>query len=613
MRHRRLYGTPGGGPDPDRGPRSGSSTAATTRPGIALVDEDGDLFVEKRAGKLANLQTAIADRTPHAAIGLAHTRWATHGRPNDLNAHPHQDCTGDITVIHNGIIENFRELRDGLEARGHTLTSETDTEAIAHLVEEAYEGDLADAVRAALRQARRAPTRSSSCTAARSSRLVGARKDVPLVVGLADGETLPRQRRRGDPRPHEPGRLPRGGRRRRPAADGRRRSPTSTARPGARSSRPSTGRPRPPRRAATSTSCSRRSTSSPRRSRQCDRRPRHPRRPHPARGARRRSAETLRAVDRIELVACGTAYYAALVGAAAIQDWTGLPARATVGSEFRYSPPPLDGRTLVIAVTQSGETADTIAPTRLARERGCPIVAVTNTVGSAITREARRGRLPPGRARDRGRGVQDVRDPGHDARDPRRGDRQGARRARAANRSRSLPPRSTPCPQRPRGRSINASGVAELARRYVNSRGFMFVGRGYTYPTALEGALKLKEVSYVHAEGYAAGELKHGPISLLDAECPLVAVATRSSVYDKLISNVMEGRARDARVIAVATEGDPQIERFADDVCWVPDTHEALSPVLAIIPLQLFAYHVAVARGTDVDQPRNLAKSVTVE
>jgi glucosamine--fructose-6-phosphate aminotransferase (isomerizing) len=164
-------------------------------------------------------------------------------------------------------------------------------------------------------------------------------------------------------------------------------------------------------------------------------------------------------------------------------------------------------------------------------------------------------------------------------------------------------------------RAIDAASVdaAALARRYVNSRGFMFVGRGYTYPAALEGALKLKEISYVHAEGYAAGELKHGPISLLDAECPLVAVATRSSVYDKLISNVMEGRARDAKVIAVATEGDPQIERFADDVRWVPDTHEALSPVLAVIPLQLFAYEVAIARGTDVDQPRNLAKSVTVE
>ncbi len=317
-------------------------------------------------------------------------------------------------------------------------------------------------------------------------------------------------------------------------------------------------------------------------------------------------------MTRVELVACGTASYAALVGAAAIQDWTGLPARVTVGSEFRYSPPPLDGDTLVIAVTQSGETADTIVPTRWAREQGCPIVAVTNTVGSAITREAdavmflqagpeiavaasktfvtqvttlivlaaaiakARGALDPERELELGQALRALPD--------------------AAARALELNP-----------------GIADLARRYVNSRGFMFIGRGYSFPAALEGALKLKEISYMHAEGYAAGELKHGPISLLDAECPLVAVATRSRIYDKLVSNVMEGRARDARVIAVATEGDTSIHRYADDVLWVPDTEEALSPALAVIPLQLFAYHTAVTRGTDVDQPRNLAKSVTVE
>ena len=319
-------------------------------------------------------------------------------------------------------------------------------------------------------------------------------------------------------------------------------------------------------------------------------------------------------IERVELIACGSAYYASLVGASAIQAWTGLPARATVGSEFRYAPPPLDERTLVIAVTQSGETADTIAPTRLARERGCPVIAVTNTVGSAITREADAVMfLQAGpeiavaasktfvtqvttlvilaAAIAKARGALAEADELRARR--RRCARSPAAAARALDRRRATTP--------------------ELARRYVNSRGFMFVGRGATYPAALEGALKLKEVSYVHAEGYAAGELKHGPISLLDAECPLVAVATRSSVYDKLISNVMEGRARDARVIAVATEGDEAIEAYADDVCWVPDTHETLSPVLAVIPLQLFAYHIAVARGTDVDQPRNLAKSVTVE
>ena len=323
--------------------------------------------------------------------------------------------------------------------------------------------------------------------------------------------------------------------------------------------------------------------------------------------------EVLRTVERVELVACGTAYYASLVGANLLQAWTGLPARATVGSEFRYSPPPLDGKTLVIAVTQSGETADTIAPTRHARERGCPIVAVTNTVGSAITREAdavvflQAGPeiavaasktfttqvttlviLAAAIARIRGT-LDDAAEGG------------------LADALHALPAAAQ------RAIDENAPGAPAVARRYVNSRGFMFVGRGYAMPTALEGALKLKEVSYVHAEGYAAGELKHGPISLLDAEYPLVAVATRSRVYDKLISNVMEGRARDARVIAVATDGDVQIERFADEVLWVPDTHEALSPILAIIPLQLFAYYTAIARGTDVDQPRNLAKSVTVE
>ncbi|MBA2299321.1 MAG: glutamine--fructose-6-phosphate transaminase (isomerizing) [Chloroflexi bacterium] len=577
--------------------------------GIALVDDGGDLFVEKRAGKLANLETAIADRTPHAAIGLAHTRWATHGRPNDLNAHPHQDCTGDITVIHNGIIENFRELRDGLEARGHKLTSETDTEALAHMVEEAYAGDLADAVRAALRRAEGAYA-IAVMHRGEGDRLVGARKDVPLVVGLADGESFLASDvaailahtdqviflEDGD------------------VADLRPWGVTITDVAGTEVQREVTT-------IDWTSEAAEKGGYEHFMLKEIHEQPQTLRQTIAGRVTSEDHIwleelegfeETVRQVDRVELIACGTAYYAALVGATAIQDWIGIPARATVGSEFRYNPPPLDGRTLVIAVTQSGETADTIAPTRLARERGAPVIAVTNTVGSAITREADRILflqagpeiavaasktfvaqvttlviLAAAIAKARGTlGAEQELELG------------AALHALPAGAAKALE---------------NSSGIEDLARRYVNSRGFMFVGRGYTYPTALEGALKLKEVSYVHAEGYAAGEMKHGPISLLDAECPLVAVATRSSVYEKLASNVMEGRARDARVIAVATEGDTQIERFADDICWVPDTHEALSPVLAIIPLQLFAYHVAIARGTDVDQPRNLAKSVTVE
>ncbi|HEY7827381.1 MAG TPA: glutamine--fructose-6-phosphate transaminase (isomerizing) [Candidatus Limnocylindrales bacterium] len=577
--------------------------------GIALVDDQGALFVEKRAGKLANLQTAIADRTPHAAIGLAHTRWATHGRPNDLNAHPHQDCTGDITVIHNGIIENFRELRDGLEARGHVLTSETDTEAIAHLIEEAYQGDLADATRAALRQTHGAYA-LAVMHRAEPDRLVGARQNVPLVVGVAAGETFLASDvaailahtdqviflEEGDVADLRPGGVVISD------VDGRPVSRSVTTITWTAEAAEKGGfdhfmlkeiHEQP---AALLQSITGRLTRDDRI--EVD--------------ELAGLTEVLARVRRIELVACGTAYYAALIGAAAIQEWTGLPARATVGSEFRYSPPPLDGDTLVIAVTQSGETADTIAPTRLARERGCPVIAVTNTVGSAITRDAdavlflQAGPevavaasktfvtqvttlviLAAAIARARGSLALE-------------------REVELGRALRALPEAAQ------RTLDLNTD-IAALARRYVNSRGFMFVGRGYGFPAALEGALKLKEVSYVHAEGYAAGELKHGPISLLDAECPLVAVATRSSVYDKLISNVMEGRARDARVIAVATEGDPQIARFADEVCWVPDTDEVLSPILAVIPLQLFAYYTAVARGTDVDQPRNLAKSVTVE
>jgi glucosamine--fructose-6-phosphate aminotransferase (isomerizing) len=577
--------------------------------GIALVTESGELFVEKRAGKLANLQTALLNRTPNAGIGLAHTRWATHGRPNDLNAHPHVDCTGAITVIHNGIIENFRELRDELESRGHVLTSETDTEALAHLVEEAYAGDLADAVRAALGRVRGAYA-LAVMHRGEPDRLVGARQDVPLVVGIGDREAfiasdvaaiLAHTNRvifleEGD------------------VVDLRPTSATITAVDGTPVERLVTRvdwTPEAAEKGGFDHFMLKEIHEQPQALRQClagrlglD-------------GTIRTDelagiTAVLAAVDRVEFVACGSASYAALVGAAAIQEWTGLPARVTVGSEFRYSPPPLDGRTLVIAVTQSGETADTIAPTRLARERGCPVIAVTNTVGSAITREADavlflQAGPEVAVAASKTFTTQVLTLVLVAAQIARlRGTLDPALEAALVADLRALPDAAQ--------RALDASaGIAAIARRYVGSRGFMFVGRGYTYPTAMEGALKLKEVSYLHAEGYAAGELKHGPISLLDADCPLVAVATRSPVYEKLVSNIMEGRARDAKVIAVATDGDEQVERFADDVLWVPSTHEALGPILAIIPLQLFAYHAAVARGTDVDQPRNLAKSVTVE
>ncbi len=576
--------------------------------GIALVRSDGSVFVEKKAGKLENLRAAIGDTLPSSGVGLAHTRWATHGRPNDLNAHPHVDCTGDIVVIHNGIIENFRELRDGLEARGHRLASETDTEALAHLVEEAYAGNIGDAVRRALSQVSGAYA-LVVLHRGEPGRLIGARMNVPLIVGVGNGENFVASDvaavlehtdrvvflEEGDVVDLDSTSV------RITGLDGEPRERAVHTIDWTIEAAEKGGYPHFMLKEIYEQPDAIRAAITGR-----------------LRGDRivldelQPILEALERADRVEFVACGTAAYASQVGAHLVEQWVGIPARVTVGSEFRYAPPPLDGRTLVVAVSQSGETADTLAATRLARERGCPIVAVTNTVGSALTREAdavcflqagpevavaatktfvaqvtvlvmiaavvarTRGRLEPERERE------------------------------LAAAARALPSQAR------RVLELD-SRVREAARRYVNSRGFMFIGRGASYPAALEGALKLKEVSYTHAEGYAAGELKHGPISLLDVEVPLVAVATRSSVHEKLVSNVMEGRARDARVIVVATEGDDEIRRCADDVFAVPDTLEALSPILAVIPLQLFAYHMAVARGTDVDQPRNLAKSVTVE
>jgi glucosamine--fructose-6-phosphate aminotransferase (isomerizing) len=576
--------------------------------GIALVTDNGDLFVEKRAGKVAVLQDALGGDPPRAGVGLGHTRWATHGRPSDLNAHPHSDCTGRITVVHNGIVENFRSLRDELVAKGHTLASETDTEVVAHLVEDAYQGDLADAVRAALGRLEGAYA-LVVMHRDEPERLVGARLNAPLLVGVGEGESflasdvsaIVAYTRRviylsdGDVADLTPG------------------TATITDRNGVRLERPI-------HEIEWSVEAAEKGGYAHFMLKEIHEQPAALR---SAMAGRVRGdsicleeidaiREKLTSIQRVELIACGTAFYASLVGGSLFQDWLGVPARANVASEFRYSPPPLDARTLVVAVTQSGETADTIAAARLARERGATVIAVTNTVGSAITREAHASvflqagpevavaatktfvtqvvtlvMLAADIAHHLGRRTRQEEDELVDA-------------------LKALPDAVE--------RAIElSSATEEIAARYSAAAGFMYIGRGFGYPAALEGALKIKEISYLHAEGYAAGELKHGPISLLDADVPLVAVATRSAVYEKLISNLMEGKARDARVLAVATEGDTQIERLATDVCWVPDTAEALSTILAVIPLQLFAYYVAVARGRDVDQPRNLAKSVTVE
>ena len=577
--------------------------------GIAVLTEDGKVFIEKKAGKLSNLTDHLNGDAPAGHPGIGHTRWATHGRPNDTNAHPHTDCSGKLALIHNGIIENYAEIKNRLVAEGHRFTSETDTEVLAHLIESKYTGELVDAVRAALNEVRGAYAIGVMHTD-HPDRIVGARMNVPLIVGLGDGEgfiasDVPAilEHTKNVVILHE--------------GDIADVTPSGTrilSLDGTELQRDVTEihwNIEAAEKGGFAHFTLKEIYEQPHAIQECLR----------GRVAPDGSvtlpeldaiADKLARVERVYVVGCGTASYAAHVGAYLIQDWVGLPATMQIGSEMRYSPPPIDDRTLVIGVSQSGETADTLAPLKLAEERGATVVVVTNVVGSAITREAdavcylQAG--PEIAVASTKAFVTQVlvlqMIALHLA---------GARRTLSENRLRTFGQALRSLPRLAAETLRTAPQIKKLAQRYARARDFIFIGRGVGFPIAMEGALKLKELSYVHAEGYAAGELKHGPIALLDPETPLVAIATQGATYDKLVSNIAEARARTSPVIAVATDGDEAIARYAQDVLYVPETLEALAPVLAILPLQLLAYEVAVARGTDVDQPRNLAKSVTVE
>ncbi|MDQ4034476.1 MAG: glutamine--fructose-6-phosphate transaminase (isomerizing) [Chloroflexota bacterium] len=577
--------------------------------GIAVLTDDGQVFIEKKAGKLTNLTDHLNGDAPAGQPGIGHTRWATHGRPNDTNAHPHSDCTGKLALIHNGIIENYAEIKARLTAGGHRFTSETDTEVLAHLIETKYTGDLVAAVRQALNEVRGAYAIGVMHTD-HPNRIVGARMNVPLIVGLGDGEgflasDVPAilEHTKNVVILHE--------------GDVADVTPEGTR----ISSLDGTEVQRDVTEIHWSIDAAEKGGFAHFTLKEIYEQP------HAIQECLRGRvdaagnvtldelapiADRLADIDRVYIVGCGTASYAAHVAAYLIQDWVGLPATMQVGSEMRYSPPPIDERTLVIGVSQSGETADTLAPIKLAEERGAAVIVVTNVVGSAITREAdavcylQAG--PEVAVASTKAFVTQVlvlqMIALHLA---------GLRGTLSANRRRTYGQALRSLPRQAAETLKLAAQIKKLARRYAHVRDFIFIGRGVGFPIAMEGALKLKELSYVHAEGYAAGELKHGPIALLDPETPLVAIATRGAIYEKVASNVAEARARSAPVIAIATEGDDQIDRYAQDVLYVPDVPEPISPVIAVLPLQLLAYEVAVARGTDVDQPRNLAKSVTVE
>jgi len=577
--------------------------------GVAVLD--GDLTVVKKAGKLEALEKELADEgAPSGRVGIGHTRWATHGPPTDLNAHPHLDCRGRIAVIHNGIIENFHELRERLELNGHTLISQTDTEVVAHLVEDAVRAgaDLPDAVRAAVAELEGAYA-IVVLSADQPDVIVGVRVSSPMVVGLGEGESLLAS--------DAPALLPRT-RRIVPLLDGqvaelRTDGVRLTDLRGVEAEVRALDVEWDLRRAEKGgfdDFMLKEIHEQPQAIRDTIR--------GRTRGGVHRldelrmSEEAIRAVDKVFVVACGTAFHAGLVAKYAIEHWTRLPVEIEIASEFRYRDPVLDRNTLTLAVSQSGETIDTLEALRHAKEQGSWGVAITNTVGSSVAREADAAMYTHagpeiGVAATKTFATQMV------ALDLLALYLAQVRRTMFPEEIGGIVDRMLDLPAQVR-RSLELDGaITELAERYHTARDFLFIGRHTGYPAALEGALKLKEISYIHAEGYPAGELKHGPIALVEPGMPVVAVATECHVYPKVLSNIQEVKARGADVIAVVTEGNAEIRRYADHVIEVPRTPELLSPVVVSVPLQLLAYRIAKLRGCDVDQPRNLAKSVTVE
>jgi glucosamine--fructose-6-phosphate aminotransferase (isomerizing) len=578
--------------------------------GVAIVDGDGDgLSVTRRVGRLVNLRDALSQAPPSGTVGIGHTRWATHGRPSEENAHPHVDCTGRLSIVHNGIIENYLELREELMAQGHVFRSETDTEVIAHLVESLDRGDLAEAVAETMRRLDGSYA-IAVLHADHPDTIVAARKDSPLIVGVGDGENLVASdipavlKHTREVLILEDGEVATITRSGVTVTDVHGKPVVSemmhvewdlaAAEKGGYEDFMLKEIHEQPR-ALRETLRGRMDEDGTLQLSELD-----------------MTEDEVRGIDRIFITACGTSYHAGLIAKTLIETWARVPVEVVVSSEFRYRDPLVDDATLVVAITQSGETADTLAGVREARERGGKAIAITNVVGSRVTRESDgviythagpeigvaatktftsqiaalyvlalylaqvRGRLSGLQVGEIWGQLQDV--PGH-------------------------------------VETIlsDLGALQECAAVYKDRYSSLFLGRGIGVPVAMEGALKLKEISYIHAEAYAAGEMKHGPIALITPDVPVVVVATASDTYDKVVSNIQEVRARGAEVICVATEGDEDIAKHAEHVLVVPEVAELLSPILAVVPLQLLAYYIAKYRGCDVDQPRNLAKSVTVE
>ena len=591
--------------------------------GISLLS-DGQVETVRAVGNLSNLRAAIgldADQpvsgdgpvavaSPPATVGLGHTRWATHGRVTEENAHPHGDCTGDVHIVLNGIVENHTELRRALSDGGHTFTSETDAEIVAHMIEKHYEGDLTEAVRRAFAELR-GHYAFVAMHADHPDTLVAARQECPLIVGIGEGETFVASA------------IPAFLAETREVLGLKNGEIVTVTSAGARvvevdgtpvereieevtwdeEAAEKGGYPtfmlkeiheQPDAVAETITD-------------------RIPDADQVDLSELDISQDFVDGLRRIVIVACGTSYHAGLVGRYAIEQWARVPVEMDIASEYRYRDPVVGPDDLVIGITQSGETADTLAAMRLARERGATVMALTNIRGSQATRDAdtvlyTRAGLEMGVAATKtftaqtaamyllGIWLAQSRDAW-----PRE------KIAEVIAELKGIPSKI--------GTTITSveDRVRAIARSHADARFFLYLGRNIGLPVCLEGALKMKEISYIPTDAYAAGEMKHGPIALLDQSTPVVCVATNSPILDKVLSNIAEVRARGADVIAIATEGNTEVADAADQTLYVPETDWVLQPILAVLPLQLLAYHVARLNDLNVDQPRNLAKTVTVE
>jgi len=580
--------------------------------GIALIGQGG-LGIYKKAGKVVELEQFAADKDQSGSIGIGHTRWATHGAPSDRNSHPHTSNDGALSIIHNGIIENYATIKEELIKRGHTFNSDTDTEVLIHLIEEIYKNennDLLEAVRLALQEVSGAYA-IVVMDKNQPDQLIAARKGSPMVIGVGQGEyfiasdatpiveytknviylkdneiafvkrdelTIKRlDNVVQTPYIHELEMklemLEKGGYEHFMLKE---------------------------------------IYEQPRSIRDCLRGRIYPNEGRVQLGGLQEYAEKFKNIDRIIIIACGTSWHAGLVGEYLIEEYARIPVEVEYASEFRYRNPIITEKDIVIAISQSGETADTMAAIEMAKEKGATIFGVCNVVGASIPRITHAGAYTHAGPEI---GVASTKAFTAQVTVLTLMAFFMAQQRGTVNNSKlvELLTELDLIPEKVQQALAADAMIQEIAAKFKDSRNCLFLGRGSGFPVALEGALKLKEISYIHAEGYPAAEMKHGPIALIDEEMPVVVIATKNSSYEKVISNIQEVKARKGIVLAIVTEGDVTVKSMADYVIEIPDASEAFLPLLATIPLQLLSYHIAVLRGCNVDQPRNLAKSVTVE